>query len=378
MSYRFLRRAVARRVLACAASTACLAAPLAHAADSFAVTPAQIQALGVQTERLAASPDGTAAGARYTAQVTLPPQQDRVLSAPVDGAIERLLVSENDRVRPGQPVVRLVSREVGELQLQLVEANSRNQLATQTLQREQQLLAEGIVPARRVQEAEAAAEQARARQQQARSALRLIGFGDAAIERMARGTRVDNTLTLRAASGGVVVGLAVKPGQRVQHADALLHIADTSTLWLDVQLPLTRQADAALLKGTPVQVVGRDVRASVLGLGTTVSDSQTLTLRSRVTRGAAQLRVGEVLQVELPFPSSEAGWTVPLAALARDGAQAYVFVRTAQGFTATPVQVLASSGQTARVAGPLRADMAIATRSVVALKAAWQGKGGSN
>jgi cobalt-zinc-cadmium efflux system membrane fusion protein len=81
--------------------------------------------------------------------------------------------------------------------------------------------------------------------------------------------------------------------------------------------------------------------------------------------------------VRVPFAAA-AGWTVPLQSVVRQGDKAFVFVRTAKGFTATPVTVLASAGQTLRIAGELQPGQEIATGSVIALKAAWQGKGGSN
>jgi cobalt-zinc-cadmium efflux system membrane fusion protein len=62
----------------------------------------------------------------------------------------------------------------------------------------------------------------------------------------------------------------------------------------------------------------------------------------------------------------------------RQGDKAYVFVRTGTGFVATPVTVLASAGQSVRVTGALQAGQEVATASVIALKAAWQGKGGGN
>jgi len=148
-----------------------------------------------------------------------------------------------------------------------------------------------------------------------------------------------------------------------------------------------RQAQVAL-KGAQVTGVNRDIAATLLSFGATVSDSQTVLLRAEVTRGAAGLRLGEFVQVRVPFATAEAaagagagadeGWAVPVPAVARHGKQAYVFVRTAKGFVAQPVTVLAGAGQALRVKGELRAGQEIAVTSVIALKAAWLGKGGSN
>jgi hypothetical protein len=186
---------------------------------------------------------------------------------------------------------------------------------------------------------------------------------------------------VRAKAPGLVLGVDVKPGQRVQEADALLHLAQMQPLWLDIDLP-AGPARQALPPATLIQAIGRDVSATTLSLGATVSDSQTVTLRARVTRGAALLRPGEVLQVQLPFaPNSAAtqvAFTLPLQAVARQDGQAYVFVRSEQGFMAHPVRVLSSAGQQVQVTGELQAGQQVAATSVIALKAAWQGKGGNN
>ena len=367
------RRALWRCAFAVVASQTVLQP--AQAADEFAVTPAQMQSLGVQLQRL--EPGGGTEGPTYPALVVLPPRQEQVVSAPLAGVIDQLLVAENDAVRAGQPLARLASPELGELQLKLMEAASQNRLAARTLQRERQLFAEGIIPQRRVQEAEAAAAQNQARQHQSEAALRLAGLDNATIRRVADGGTVDSVVILRARSSGMVSQLAVKPGQRVQPADALVRIADASRLWLDVQVPVTWQGGVASVKGLPMTVVGRESVAAGQSLGATVSDSQTITLRAEVTRGAQLLRPGEFVQVRLPMAASQ-GWSVPLASVVRQNDKAYVFVRTPKGFVAKPVTVLASAGQTVRVAGDLQAGQEIAATSVIALKSAWQGKGGSN
>ena len=55
-----------------------------------------------------------------------------------------------------------------------------------------------------------------------------------------------------------------------------------------------------------------------------------------------------------------------------------MFVRTEKGFVAQLVNVISSAGQSVQVTGNLRAGQQVATGSVIALKAAWLGKSGSN
>lgn len=341
----------------------------------FAVSAAQLKTLGVTLLKL--EQPAAIAGMAYSAKVTLPPGQEQVVSAPVAGVVDQLLVSDQQAVNAGQALLRLSSPQFGEMQLKLLEAASRARLSQKTLQREKALLAEGIIPERRVQEAEAAAQDDAARQSQAEAALRLAGIDAASIQRIAAGGTLQDGVMVRARAAGVVLGIDIKPGQRVQEADALLRLASLKTLWLDIAIPADRQP-ATLGKTATIQIVGRDATAVPLSVGAMVSDSQTVTLRARVTRGAERLRPGEVVLAQVPFAANAAGWALPLQAVARQDDQAFVFVRTEKGFVARPVSVVSSAGASVQVTGELKPGQEVATASVIALKAAWQGKSGGD
>ncbi|MCM2311442.1 MAG: efflux RND transporter periplasmic adaptor subunit [Steroidobacteraceae bacterium] len=334
-----------------------------------------MQSLGVTLFKLDAP--GPIRGMAHAAKVVLPPSQEQVVSAPVDGVVDQLLVADQQAVRAGQPLLRISSPRFGELQLGLIEAANRSRLSAKTLERERQLLAEGIIPERRVLEAEAAAQTDQARLRHAEAALRLAGLDAAAIKGIAEAGALLDTLLIRARGDGVALGIAVKPGQRVQGADSLLRVANLRDLQLEIQMPADRQAPSPS-PGSVVRAVDRDVEATTLSVGATVSESQTTTLRARVTRGAAALKPGEVIQVQVPFAQNSDGWALPLAAIARQDEQAYVFVRTGKGFVAQPVAIVSSAGQSVQVTGELKAGQEVAVSSVITLRAAWQGKGGSN
>lgn len=373
------RRALSRAAPALVL-TALLAIPApADAADEFAVTQAQMQGLGITLQRLERPAD--IQGQSYPARVVLPPAQEQVVSAPLAGLIDRVLVGENDMVHSGQPLLRLISPELGELQLKLLEAASKSRLAQKTLLRERALFAEGIIPERRVQEAEGAAEEDRARTRQAEAALRLAGLDANSIRKIGVGGGLQDGVTVLAKAPGMVMALSVKTGQRVSQADALMRVADTRQLWLDIQVPADRRAQVDI-KGGQITAIGRDASATPLSIGAMVSDNQTVTLRAQVSKGAALLRAGEYVQVQVPFAaapgSAGVGWAVPVPAVVRQGEKAYVFIRTEKGFLAQQVTVLNSAGSSVQVQGPLKSGQDIAVTSVIALKAAWLGKSGSN
>jgi RND family efflux transporter MFP subunit len=353
----------------------CALASTAQAADrpaKFAVPSSQIRALGIQTAPLQSQTDSVKAS--FPAQVVVPPTAEQVVSSPVAGLVVQLLVQQNQTVRPGAPLVRIASPELGQLQLQLLQATARATLARQAAQREQALFDEGIIAQRRVQEAQAALKEGEAALHQAKAALRLSGMPAATIERIAASGQPQDSITLTATQAGIVTGIAARPGQRVDAATALLRVAQIDSLWLDIQIPVSEGTNWPA--GTRVGVQGRDVTARILSASPTVSSSsQTVVLRAAVEGMTGQVRPGEFVTVELPIVTTQAaaqgGWDVPLSAVAHDGNQAYVFVGTSDGFEARPVKITASGGQRVRVQGPLTAGEQIAVSGVVALKGAW-------
>jgi len=350
-----------------------LVAPFHGAAEErsneFVVSDRQMRALGI--ELIAIEAREAHGGLTVPAVVVLPPSALRAVSAPLPGLIKQILVEENQSVVIGTPLLVLASQELGQLQLGLIQAANHARLAQQTLARERALLGSGIIPARRVQEAEAAASDAQAEQAQAEAALKLAGISDAKIRAMATGARLHQDLTVTADMAGTVVGIDIKAGQRVSAADQMVRIAQFEQLRVDIQVP--GQQAAQWPPGTHVLLSG-GIDARVLSASTVVAGTQLVTLRAEVLDRGARLRPGELVQAELPVAPD--AWELPLAALARDGGQAYVFVRVGDKFRATPVTLVANNAQRVKVKGDLVPGQLIAATSVISLKAAWQGVGG--
>lgn len=365
------------RVCACAAAALYSFALTAQATDrpaKFAVASSQVQALGIRTAPLQNQAESVRTS--FPAQVVIPPNAEQVISSPVTGLISQLLVQPNQMVRAGAPLVRIASQELGQLQLQLLQANARATLARQAAKREQDLFGEGLIAQRRVQEAQAALQEAEATLKQAKTALRLSGMSMAAIDKVAASGNPQDSLVLGATQAGVVTEIKAKPGQRVDSTTPLMHLAQTGTLWLEIQVPVAESTSWA--PGSKLKVQGRDITAQIMSSSAMVaSGSQMVVMRALVQGKAGQLRPGELLTVELPVATTAGAWDLPLSSVAHDGDQAYVFVRTPDGFEARPVKVSASSGQRVRIQGPVKAGEDVAVSGVVALKGAWLNEKGS-
>lgn len=343
----------------------------AERSPRISVSEKQMEAVGVRTQPLQAG--APAAQARFPGEVIVPPGKEEVISSPLAGVVLQLLVQQNQRVKAGEPLIRLAGQELGEQQLQLLQAASRFNLARLALRRDQLLADEGIIPARRAQEAQAAYAESQAALQQAKAALRLLGMSSAAIEGVISSGKLADSVTLAAPRAGVLTRVDVKPGQRVDPSAALIHLTQLDGMWLEVRVPAAYAGKWPA--GTAVTVAGTSLKARIVSENPVVAaGSQTVVLRAAFESRGVQLRPGEMVVVELPAngkPGGGQAWEVPLSAVAHDGSQAYLFVRTPGGFEARPVTVQASAGQTVSVQGPLKAGEHVAVSGVVALKGAW-------
>ncbi len=345
------------------------AAPYLHAAanNRFPVTDVQMRTLGI--ELVALSTQSNNVNASFPAQVILPPQQETIVSAPLAGLVTRILVQENQQVAKGTPLLILSSPQLGEQQLLLIQAQNRVRLASSTASRERALFKEGIIAERRVIEADSVLRDAQAVLQQAKMTLSLSGVGGAALNRMSQSNKISNQLTITAPNAATIMILSAKLGQRVAAADPLLQLAKLDTFWLNIQVP---SGDIGRWSsGQHVQINGGG-SGTIMSIHPLSRNGQTSSVRAKVTSGASALHLGQFVQVKLPLIASNS-WNIPISAIARQGENAVVFVRDKDCFRAIPIKVLTSAGQRAQISGALKANDRIASTSVIALKAAWQG-----
>ncbi len=353
----------------------CTLLPVVHAVEqlvSFTVPSAQLKTLGIQTLALkSVASQNSAVQKSYPAQVVVPANAEQIISSPVAGLVLQLLVQPNQNVNRGTPLLKIASPELGQLQLQLLQAATQTSLARQAAQREQQLYAEGIIPKRRVQESDAALKQAEATLQYAKATLRMSGMSSSSITQLTQSGKMQDGVTLYASKAGVVSEIEAKVGQRVEAATDLIHITQTNNFWLDVQIPVTESANWKV--GTPLQVQGHnDLTGRIQSVSPSAStSSQTVVARATLLGSYHKVRLGEFLTVKLPLAPVIGSWGLPLTAVVYQENKAFVFVRTATGFDARSVKVISSAGQNVQVQGALKAGELVAITNVIALKGAW-------
>lgn len=348
-------------------------APLAGvAADELKVSAEQVQALGIETARPSREAQAEISG--LPALVVVPNEQLRVVSAPLAGLVEHVLVAAHEPVKKGQLLARLQSPQLAELQHTYLQAATQASLARSALERDEALYMEGIIAksrllATRSRQVETAADLAERTQ-----ALRLAGMSAKAIARLRAGQRVGTLVELVAPIDGVVLEQLAVAGQRVEAAAPVFKVARLAPLWLEIQLPVARLAEVR--EGGAAAVPAAEASGRVIAVGHSVSaDNQTVLVRARIDRGAAQLRPGQYVEASLAVTAGGARFSVPAQAVARVDGAPLVFVKTPQGFRAQPVELAGEAAGRVVVGAGLEGDEEVAVKGVAALKAALAGLG---
>ena len=339
----------ARRVLL----ALCWLAGAAQAAD-VRLDAAAAQRLGIQTEAAQAA-QGIPLD-RLPAEVTVPLETSRTVSAPFAGVVSGVAVDDGAAVKAGALLARVQSRDFLAAQADLRRSGSDAALAQSQLRRDEALLADGIIARSRMDESSARALDAQARLAQARAAL-------AGIEPARDG--VAGEYELRAPMAGRVLRRAVAPGQVVGAFDPAFVLAFDARVDVLFQVPVARRA--ALAPGLTVEMEdGAQGRVVAVGAATDAA-SQSLRLRARLSE-SAHWRVGERTTVRLLLPAPAGAVRVPLSALLPDGERTLVFVANGEQYRAVQVERLGANAREAVVRGELKASDAVVVRGASALK----------
>lgn len=347
----------------------------ATAADDLPISQEQAEMLGIETAPL--NQQAKAHGLLFPARVVIPPQQITVVGAPLAARIALVDVYEDQPVRQGQVLARLHSPVLIRAQSEFLQALDQEQFLKESLAREQSLYSTRAISLKQMQTTQKEHAQAAATGAERRQALRDYGMTKEAIERLVTTRTFDSKTVAVAPSDGVVIEVLVAPGQRVEAQAPLFKLARLEPLWLELQVP-ARQA-TRFKPGLQVEVQGYAASGRVIVVGASADrTTQAVNIRAEIEDGRTGLKPGQFVEVRVDLPADgKSAWHVRPEAIVRRGTDAFVFVKTDNGFRVQSVVVTEETPDATVISGPITGNEQIAVHGLVALKGAWQGLGGS-
>jgi len=249
------------------------------------------------------------------------------VGTPIACRVVTVLAAPGQVVRKGQQLAVLQSVDIGKARAESITAQTRLDLAKKTFERKRNLAAENIVPAREVQEAEAAVATAEAEVHSARAGLRALGASDESSD--------SSELILRSPVDGTVIERNAIQGQMADPAQPLFRIGDLSRLWLVVhafERDAVRLTPGSTARVSFAALPGRAFTGNVTLVGKQVdASSRTIPVRIEVANSEQLLRPGMSATAWVPVGKiSEKVIAVPVAALQRIENEWLVFLPAGQ------------------------------------------------
>lgn len=323
------------------------------------LTEDQIASAGIQIGRPTIGGSGTL---EMPATIESDPQAMQVVSAAIGGRIVALTRNLGETIGRGQSLAVIESREAALMKGEVEASRARLALANATLSREQRLFAQRVSPEQDLIAARTAAAEARIAHRQALGQLSAAGGGGGGL----------NRISIGAPAGGQIISRSVALGQTVDANAELYRIANLSQLSLSLSL---QPADASRVKQGNIVLVtapGRQATARVRFVSP-VLDAQTrlVPMIAMLDNRGGNWRVGEPVtaSVQLSGEAGDKAIRVPSTAVQTVEGKTMVFVRTSEGFQASPVTLGDSSGSMVIVRSGLHGDERIATTNSFTLKA---------
>jgi len=323
------------------------------------VTPEQRSALGIELADVRDVREAPVAA--LPAVCRLPGDSTVAVVVPVAGTIVRVLAQDGQAVTKGQPLLQLRSRDFLEVQAERRTADAQAQALGAQVERDRALVAEGIAPARRLQEGEA---ELRAAQARAASSGALLALAKPA-------TNAPGEYLLLASAAGELVGTGLMPGDRVDSDTAAFFITNSAKVWLEAQLP-ERLVDQVAVgyraeAGNPERV-GR-----VMAVGRSVDPQTRSVVLSAELPAGPGLRPGQSTELTVFAPVAAGTVIVPASAVTRLAGTDSVFRATQRGFVVVPVQAGFRTAEGVAVTGEGLVGGRVAASGISALKAMAQG-----
>lgn len=333
-------------------------------AEGITLSEAQIQAAGIALE---AAGGGTVQQLlQLPGEVRLNQDRSTAIVPRLAAVVESVAVSQGQTVKKGQVLAQLASSEAAELRSQWQAAQKRLSLAQNTYTREKRLWEEKISAEQDYRQAEQAWQEAQITQAALSQKLSALGLGSG----FASGAL--NRFALRAPFDGVVIEKNLSLGQVLKEDAAVFVVADLRQVWVELQVPA--QALPQLKVGELVQVQSSAPSAQAKGkiafVGSLLGEqTRSATARVVLDNAQGQWRPGLFVNVAVAASQEQAPVTVLSDALQTVEGKTVVFVRTAQGFAARPVELGISDGVRSAVKKGLQAGERYAAAGSFVLKA---------
>jgi membrane fusion protein, heavy metal efflux system len=342
-----------------------------HEEERVRLTPEEMREFGVELSQ--AGPGKLKIHVNLPGEIAL--NADRLVHVVprVPGIVSEVRKTLGDRVRKGETMAVLESRDLADAKATFLAVRERLLLAEANFRREEGLWEKKITAEQEFLQAKQALAEARIESKLAEQKLHALGFSEDYLARLpsapdASYTRYEITAPL----DGTVIGKHIVLGEVLKDDSEAFIIADLSTVWVDISV---YQKDLPLIReGIPVVIAAGhgvdDAEGAISYIGPMVGETtRTAVARVVLPNPKGHWRPGMFITAAVMVESVEVPILVSKGALQSHENETVVFVETEEGLEAHPVKIGRENQSHAEITDGLSKGQRYVSKGAFTLKA---------
>lgn len=302
----------------------------------------------------------------FITQVVTPPTLLHTIALPFAANVKKLNVAKHQKVTKGLVLAEVTGTEWIAIQQKAIADAIEFRHHTHLTERKMMLCKEDIIPKKECVAANAELETDKIKVAASKALLKSYGASDEMIATLFKDLQLSQTMKIKSIVDGHIVELHARPGKSTSPSDALFIIQEKGSLWLEsnIEAKLTEN----LHEGKEVQItlVNKTFNTTILQISPMINPkNQTRQIRFSVP---LDINIFTGLRSSAKFTILGESLKVQKTSVIKEGETQIVFIKTKEGFTAIPVQILAEDNRYYYLEPNEKLQNKIAVNSVAILK----------
>lgn len=328
---------------------------------SISISPEVQKKLGIKTLKVEFI---TATESKvYPATVLDNPMLSFDVSSPVDGIIEKVFVKQGDVVKKGSILLKVYSPQIANIQSSIQMAKVKLKTAQDTLEREEMLYREEVIPYSRFYGAKIEYERAKGELDALYKALNSYGEVDG------------NSILIRSKVDGFVAESKAINGMPITLGESVMRVHSHRLLWVEAMVPFDEIKYIKVGgKGYIINPEGKKVEGIITLINHEIDPKTSKNMvRLEVKSPQNILKPNMFVNVEIPLAKRE-GLLLPKHAVVIMGGKSFVFVKEKDRVSLREVRIN-TAGDKVEITSGLKEGEEVITQGVIFLKAQFFGSG---
>lgn len=335
------------------------------------LTSDQIKDLGIQTK--IAGPGELSVTISTRGKIILHPDRLSHILPKISGVAKEARKNIGDRVKEGEVLAILESREMADIKANYLAAKEKESLALSLLDREKRLHEKKVSAEQDYINAKSTYAEAKINVQLSEQKLHAFGIEDEEIKELSNKHNPDLRLyDIRSPMDGIVIARHINKGEFIENTVTIYEIADLSTIWIEIGIypkDLVRVKEGQMVD-ISLPVDKKIAQAKIIYLSPIIQD-ETITAKAvaELKNPNGNWRPGSFVKVNIATEDVFAPIVISKEAIQEIEGKEFIFVRVSEGFEKRQAQLGVSDNENVEILSGLNSGEEYASSKTFLLKA---------